>query len=182
MKFSNCPVNDLIIIEPDVFKDPRGFFMESWHSRKFADAGLKVEFVQHNHSRSAQWTLRGLHYQIQHPQGKLVRVCRGEVFDVAVDLRRGSTTFGKWHGQILSDSNHTMMWIPPGFAHGFLVLSEVADFEYSCNEFYSPADERAVKWNDPEIAVKWPIPAGVAPLLSEKDQRAPELASAEVFA
>lgn len=181
MKFSECFIKDLVIIEPDVFADSRGFFMESWHYQKFAGAGVSSQFVQQNHSRSTQWTLRGLHYQISHPQGKLVRVARGKVFDVAVDLRKESSTFGKWYGHILSDENHAMMWIPPGFAHGFLVMSAVADFEYSCTEFYSPEDERTVKWDDQEIGIEWPLPMDVIPVLSEKDKKAPSLAAAEVF-
>ena len=169
------------LIEPRVFGDARGFFLESWNHRTFAEAGLDLDFVQDNHSRSARGVLRGLHYQLGSPQGKLVRVTQGCVFDVAVDIRRTSPHFGRWVGYELSAENHRMLWIPPGFAHGFLVLSETADFLYKCTTLYDPAGDRGIRWDDPAIAIAWPD-AGVAPLLSAKDAAAPPLADAEVFA
>jgi dTDP-4-dehydrorhamnose 3,5-epimerase len=169
MEFGPTGIPDVILIRPKVFGDPRGFFFESWEQRKFAAAGLDVRFVQDNHSRSAQHTLRGLHYQVQQTQGKLVRVVTGSVFDVAVDIRRSSPTFGRWVGVVLSEDNHHMLWVPPGFAHGFLVLSESADFVYRCTDFWAPTHERALLWNDPDLKVAWPIPSGVEPLLSAKD-------------
>jgi dTDP-4-dehydrorhamnose 3,5-epimerase len=170
----------VLIIEPSVFGDARGFFLESWNSRAFADAGLALDFVQDNHSRSSRGVLRGLHYQLENPQGKLVRVSRGTVFDVAVDIRRSSTHFGRWVGVELSEDNHRMLWIPPGFAHGFLVLSETADFLYKCTTHYHAASDRGIRWDDPDIGIAWPD-AGMAPLLSGKDAAAPHLAHAEIF-
>ena len=171
---------DVLLIEPKVFGDARGFFFESYNRRAFAEvAGLDVDFVQDNHSRSAQGVLRGLHYQIQQPQGKLVRVVAGAVFDVAVDIRKASPTFGKWVGIELSAENKKMVWVPPGFAHGFLVLSEVAEFLYKTTDYYAPSYERSIAWNDPDIGIAWPL-AG-APLLSAKDQAAVGLKAAEVF-
>ena len=169
------------IITPRVFGDDRGFFLESWNARAFADAGLDVHFVQDNHSRSARSVLRGLHYQLANPQGKLVRVTTGAVFDVAVDVRRSSAHFGRWVGVELSEANKRMLWVPPGFAHGFVVLTETADFQYKCTTLYDPADERAVRWDDPAIGIDWPL-AGAMPKLSGKDAAAPVLADAEVFA
>ncbi len=171
---------DVLLIEPKVFGDARGFFFESYNRRAFAEAaGLDVDFVQDNHSRSAQGVLRGLHYQIQQPQGKLVRVVAGAVFDVAVDIRKASPTFGQWVGIELSAENKKMVWVPPGFAHGFLVLSEVAEFLYKTTDYYAPSHERTIAWNDPDIGIAWPL-AG-APLLSAKDQAAVELKAAEAF-
>lgn len=181
MQLRPTRIPDVILIEPRVYGDQRGFFLESWNERSFTEAGLNLRFVQDNHSRSKQWTLRGLHYQVKQPQGKLVRVVAGAVFDVAVDLRRSSPTFGKWVGEILSAENHRMLWIPPGFAHGFLVLSEFADFLYKCTDFYAPEHERAVRWNDPNIGIEWPLPAGKAPILSSKDQAAGAFRDAEYF-
>ncbi|MCL1961521.1 MAG: dTDP-4-dehydrorhamnose 3,5-epimerase [Desulfovibrionaceae bacterium] len=176
---------EVLVIEPRVFGDARGFFMESFNAREFARAtGLQgVEFVQDNHSRSARGVLRGMHYQIRQPQGKLVRVARGAVFDVAVDMRRGSPAFGRWAGVELSEDNHRQLWVPPGFAHGFVVLSETADFLYKTTDYYAPAHERAVRWNDPALGIDWPLAAhGIAaPLLSAKDAAAPLLAAAEHF-
>lgn len=169
------------LIEPRVFGDDRGFFLESWNARAFAEHGLDLEFVQDNHSRSAQGVLRGLHYQLRAPQGKLVRVTAGAVFDVAVDVRRASPHFGRWVGYELSAANKRMLWVPPGFAHGFLVLSESADFLYKCTRLYDPADDRGVRWDDPAIGIDWPV-HGLIPQLSGKDARAPLLADAEVFA
>ncbi len=174
-------IPDLLIIEPKVFGDARGFFLESFNQMAFAEAtGLDVNFVQDNHSRSAKGVLRGLHYQIQQPQGKLVRVVRGRVFDVAVDIRKHSMTFGKWVGVQLSEDNHRAFWVPPGFAHGFLVLSESADFLYKTTDYYAPQFERTIAWNDAQIGIEWPQ-LDVAPLLSAKDQAGASLAAAELF-
>ena len=182
MKVTATRIPDVLVFEPKVFGDARGFFMESFNSRVFDDAvGRHVEFVQDNHSRSARGVLRGLHYQIQQAQGKLVRVTSGAVFDVAVDIRRTSATFGQWVGVELSADNHRQLWVPPGFAHGFLVLSESADFLYKTTDYYAPAHERSIAWNDPAIGIDWPA-LDAAPLLSGKDQAAALLADAEVFA
>ena len=174
-------IPEVLILEPKVFGDARGFFFESFNARDFAQAtGLNVAFVQDNHSKSAQGVLRGLHYQIQHPQGKLVRVVQGEVFDVAVDLRRSSPTFGRWVGERLSADNHKQMWVPPGFAHGFVVLSESAGFLYKTTDYWYPEHERSLLWNDPVIGIDWPLDA--QPLLAAKDAAAALLRDAEVFA
>ena len=173
-------IPDVLILEPKVFGDSRGFFFESFNAQDFAQAtGLKVDFVQDNHSRSAKGVLRGLHYQLQQAQGKLVRVVRGAVFDVAVDIRKSSPTFGQWVGCELTEDNHRQMWVPPGFAHGFVVLSESADFLYKTTDYYAPAYERCIAWNDPAIGISWP--AGLTPQLSAKDQAGLPLAQAEVF-
>ncbi len=169
------------LIEPRVFGDDRGFFLESWNARTFAEHGLDLNFVQDNHSRSAKGVLRGLHFQLQQPQGKLVRVTAGAVFDVAVDVRRSSEHFGHWVGYELSAANKRMLWVPPGFAHGFLTLSDSADFLYKCTEFYDSADESSIRWDDPAIGIEWPL-AGLTPQLSTKDAAAPTLADARVFA
>lgn len=181
MRFLPTAIPEVIVVEPQVFGDARGFFMETYHSDKFAAAGIDARFVQDNHSRSVRNTLRGLHYQIQQPQGKLVRVVAGEVFDVAVDMRRSSPTFGRWVGAVLSEENKRQMWVPPGFAHGFYVMSETADFVYKCTELYAPEHDRCVRWNDPQLAISWPLPAGNDPLLSPKDSAAPLLSDAECF-
>ena len=174
-------IPDVLILEPKVFGDSRGFFLESFNAQNFAKAtGLNVSFVQDNHSRSARGVLRGLHYQLQQTQGKLVQVSQGAVFDVAVDIRKSSPTFGKWVGCELSDTNHRQLWIPQGFAHGFIVLSESADFMYKTTDYYAPAYERCISWNDPSIGIIWPD--GIAPLLSAKDQQGISLEQAEVFA
>ena len=181
MKIVRTSIPDLLILEPKVFGDQRGFFLESYHARSFrAETGLDLTFVQDNHSRSAKGVLRGLHYQLKQPQGKLVRVTAGEVFDVAVDIRRGSATFGKAEWTVLSDTNHRQMWIPPGFAHGFLVLSEYADFLYKVTDYYAPEHERTILWNDPALGIPWPL-AGMTPTLSKKDVAGVPLAAAEVF-
>jgi dTDP-4-dehydrorhamnose 3,5-epimerase len=172
-------IPDVLILEPRVFEDSRGYFFESFNSRELAKTGINYQFVQDNQSRSVRNVLRGLHYQLRQPQGKLVRVVRGEVFDVAVDIRRSSPTFGKWAGVILSEQNKQMFWIPPGFAHGFLVLSESADFLYKTTDFYSPSDERTIRWNDPELAIKWPIQGH--PVVSPKDAAGSLLQDAEIF-
>jgi dTDP-4-dehydrorhamnose 3,5-epimerase len=181
MKFNKTPLQDVVLIEPQVFGDARGFFLETWQSEKFAAAGIDATFVQDNHSRSGQWTLRGLHFQVKHTQGKLVRVTTGSVFDVMVDLRRSSSTFGKWWGVELSADNHRMLWVPPGLAHGILITSEAADFLYKCTDLYSPQDERTLAWNDPKVGVQWPLPAGVVPKLSAKDAVGQTLAEIETF-
>ena len=181
MQFEPTAIADVILIRPRVFGDARGFFLESWEEKKFAAAGITAKFVQDNHSRSARHTLRGLHYQKPNTQGKLVRVVDGTVFDVAVDVRRSSPTFGRWVGVTLSAESHEMLWVPPGFAHGFLVLSESADFLYRCTDFYAPAHEHAIRWNDPDLGVKWPLPSGVEPLLSAKDAAAGRFRDADVF-
>lgn len=170
------------IIEPRVFGDVRGYFMESWNAETFRSIGLDLHFVQDNHSHSRQGILRGLHYQLKNPQGKLVRVAQGRVFDVAVDVRRHSPHFGKWVGVELSDENRRMLWVPPGFAHGFYVLSERADFLYKCTALYDAADDCSILWNDPAVGIGWPLVQGAAPELSAKDAVAPLLAAAEVFA
>ena len=182
MKFHNTPIADVILIEPQVFADARGFFMETWQAPKFEAAGIDCGFVQDNHSRSAQWTLRGMHMQVEHTQGKLVRVAAGSVFDVVVDLRRSSPSFGRWWGKELSDQNHEMLWVPPGLAHGILVTSESADFLYKCTDIYSPGDERTLAWNDPTVGIEWPLPPGVAPKLSGKDVAGKNFADIEKFA
>lgn len=182
MKFIPTAIPDAMVIEPDVFGDSRGFFLETWSRRKFAEAGLDVDFVQDNHSRSGRNVLRGLHYQLQNTQGKLVRVTLGEVFDVAVDIRRGSPTFGKWVGETLTAENKKFFWVPPGFAHGFLVLSEVAEFQYKCTDFYNPAAERCIIWNDPDLQIDWPCKDPEQLLLSGKDKAGVRLRDAEVFA
>jgi dTDP-4-dehydrorhamnose 3,5-epimerase len=156
----------VLIIEPDVFGDSRGFFMETWHAKKYAERGLDVSFVQDNHSRSSAGVLRGLHYQLEQPQGKLVRVASGAAFDVAVDIRKGSPTFGQWVGVELSSDNHRQLYVPPGFAHGFCICSEHADFIYKCTDFYAPQYEHGILWNDPDIGIDWP---GGDFLISEKD-------------
>jgi dTDP-4-dehydrorhamnose 3,5-epimerase len=170
------------IIEPRVFGDARGFFLESWNQRVFDEAiGQSVHFVQDNHSRSAQGVLRGMHYQLANPQGKLVRVVSGRVFDVAVDMRRDSPRLGQWTGVELSADNHRMLWIPPGFAHGFLVMSESADFLYKATAYYAPQDEHTLAWDDPRVAIDWPIEAGRTPQVSAKDQAGARLADAPLY-
>ncbi|MCC1498342.1 dTDP-4-dehydrorhamnose 3,5-epimerase [Alcanivorax sp. 1008] len=168
-------IPDVKLIEPKVFGDERGFFMETWNEKAFREAGINVAFVQDNHSRSVKNTLRGLHYQIKQPQGKLVRVTRGEVFDVAVDLRVGSPTFGQWVGECLSEENNRMLWVPPGFAHGFLVTSDTADFQYKCTDFHSPEYERSIFWNDPTVNIDWGVSSPDGLLLSKKDKNAQSL-------
>lgn len=170
----------VLVLEPKVFGDARGFFLESWNRKTFSDLGLDIDFVQDNHSRSARGVLRGLHYQLNEPQGKLVRVVSGAVFDVAVDIRRSSPHFGQWVGHELSAENRRMMWVPPGFAHGFLVLSESADFLYKTTTYYAPQWDRGIRWDDPDIGVRWPLNG--APQLSAKDQVQPLLKDAEVYA
>ncbi|MDO9616319.1 MAG: dTDP-4-dehydrorhamnose 3,5-epimerase [Pseudomonas sp.] len=180
MQAVNTELPGMIILEPKVFGDQRGFFFESFNARSFADAtGLQREFVQDNHSRSAKDVLRGLHYQVQQAQGKLVRVTAGEVYDVAVDLRRSSPTFGKWAGNLLSAENKRQLWVPEGFAHGFVVLSEFAEFLYKTTDYYAPEHERCIRWDDPTLAIDWPLDG--APQLSAKDQAGLSFADAQVF-
>jgi dTDP-4-dehydrorhamnose 3,5-epimerase len=181
MKLIDTSIADVKIIEPRVFGDPRGFFMETWSEQAFADLGLDLHFVQDNHSRSRQGILRGLHYQIQNPQGKLVRVTQGKVFDVAVDIRRNSPSFGQWFGMELSEDNPQMLWVPPGFAHGFYVMSASVDFLYKCTDVYAPEYERSLQWDDPTLAITWPLVDGDAPLLSTKDAQAASWQDAEMF-
>lgn len=180
MKVTPLAIHDVFVVEPKVFGDDRGFFFESFNQAQFEQAiGRQVSFVQDNHSRSAKNVLRGLHYQIQQPQGKLVRVTAGEVFDVAVDLRKSSPTFGKWVGELLSGENKKQMWIPEGFAHGFLVLSDYAEFLYKTTDYYAPAHERCLIWNDSAVNVQWPLQS--TPLLSGKDAKGSPFESADVF-
>jgi dTDP-4-dehydrorhamnose 3,5-epimerase len=179
MRVSPTKIPDVKVIEPDVFGDERGFFLETWQRKKFAEAGIDYDFVQDNQSRSVQGTLRGLHYQIQQPQGKLVRVVAGEVYDVAVDLRRDSPTFGQWVGEYLSAENKRMLWVPPGFAHGFYVTSDMADFLYKCTDYYSPVHERCIRWDDAPLAIDWPL--NVTPIVSEKDRQGLPFSEAEYF-
>ena len=169
MRFIACDIPGPVIIEPKVFGDERGFFLESWNRAAFAEAGLDLTFVQDNHSRSSRGVLRGLHYQEPNPQGKLVRVANGSVFDVAVDIRRSSATFGRWIGVELSAANQRMLWVPPGFAHGFLTLEDKTDFLYKCTDFYQPAAEHCLRWDDPALAIDWPL-EGLTPELSAKDK------------
>jgi dTDP-4-dehydrorhamnose 3,5-epimerase len=181
MKFQKTPIEGVVLIEPRVFGDDRGFFMETWQELKFRESGIDASFVQDNHSRSALWTLRGMHIQVRHTQGKLVRVTSGTVFDVVVDLRRSSPSFGRWWGTELSDQNHCMVWVPAGLAHGMLVTSSSADFLYKCTDIYSPADERTLSWNDKSVGIEWPIPSGVQPNLSAKDSKGQSFAEIEKF-
>ena len=171
MKIIETKLKDCKIIEPRVFGDDRGFFLETFHAQRYREeAGIDYDFVQDNHSRSAKNVLRGLHFQVTKPQGKLVRVVAGEVYDVAVDIRKDSATFGQWEGVVLSGENKRQFWVPPGFAHGFLVLSDYADFEYKCTDYYDPSDEGAIRWNDPDIYIQWPVDT---PTLSTKDKVPP---------
>jgi dTDP-4-dehydrorhamnose 3,5-epimerase len=173
MKISHSKLKGCVIIEPRVFGDERGFFLETFQAVRYEqEAGIDLPFVQDNHSRSAMGVLRGLHFQKTKPQGKLVRVVRGEVYDVAVDIRKGSATFGEWEGVILSEDNKKQFWVPPGFAHGFVVLSDTADFEYKCTDYYDPSDEGSILWSDPDLNIPWPI---ANPVLSTKDESAKRL-------
>jgi dTDP-4-dehydrorhamnose 3,5-epimerase len=181
MKFHKTPIVDVVLIEPQVFGDDRGFFMETWQALKFQASGIDANFVQDNHSRSTQWTLRGMHVQVAHTQGKLVRVTSGTVFDVVVDLRRSSPSFGRWWGTELSDQNHSMVWVPPGLAHGMMVTSPTADFMYKCTDIYSPAHERTLAWDDKTVGIEWPVPSGIQPKLSAKDAKGQSFAEIEKF-
>ena len=181
MKIIDTDIADVKIIEPAVYGDERGFFLESWNKESFEKNGLPTHFVQDNHSRSSQGILRGMHYQTEHTQGKLVRVTAGAVFDVAVDLRESSATFGKWVGVELSATNHRMLWVPEQFAHGFYVMTEYADFLYKCTDLYSPDHDQSMLWDDPEVEIEWPLVNGAAPILSEKDANAKSFADAPKF-
>jgi dTDP-4-dehydrorhamnose 3,5-epimerase len=174
VRFVPTAIPGVIIIEPDVYQDPRGFFLETYHAEKYRAAGVEGPFVQDNHSRSIAGTLRGLHLQLRHPQGKLVRVIEGEIFDVAVDVRRGSPTFGQWVGMTLSAENFRQCYLPPGFAHGFAAVSPIAQVEYKCTDVYDRTSELGIAWNDPSIAIQWPI---ASPFLSDRDTRNPALAA-----
>jgi dTDP-4-dehydrorhamnose 3,5-epimerase len=181
MKAIRTEIAEVLLLEPKVFGDARGFFFESFNERAFRETtGVDLRFLQDNHSRSARGVLRGIHYQVRQPQGKLVRVTRGAVFDVAVDLRRSSPTFGRWVGAELSEDNHRQLWVPPGFGHGFLVLSELADFLYKTTDYYAPEHERCVAWDDPDLAIAWPD-TGVSPRLSAKDAEGRALRDAQLF-
>ena len=181
MKIIDTAIADVKLVEPRVYGDERGYFYESFNRRVFEElTGLDVDFVQDNHSRSGRGVLRGLHYQIQQPQGKLVRVIRGKVFDVAVDIRRSSADFGKWVGHYLSAENFRQLWVPPGFAHGFLVLEDDTEFLYKTTDYWAPEHERSILWDDPEIAVDWPL-GDIEPVLSDKDARGTPFADAELF-
>ena len=181
MKFVDAGLADVIKVEPTVHRDDRGFFMETFQARQYAENGIDAEFVQDNSSQSRKGTLRGLHYQIEQAQGKLVRVVQGEVFDVAVDLRKSSSQYGRWVGAVLSGENKHQLWVPPGFGHGFLVLSDTAEFEYKCTDYYAPEHERSIRWDDPEIGIVWPLPDGEQPILSSKDEAARYLRDAETY-
>lgn len=172
MKVEKTKLDGVLVITPETFEDERGFFLESFNKDRYRKAGIRFDFVQDNHSCSTKGVLRGLHYQILKPQGKLVRVVKGEVFDVAVDIRKGSKTYGQWEAIVLSEKNKTQFWVPPGFAHGFVVLSETADFEYKCTDYYDSSDEGSLLWNDPDLGIHWPIKN---PILSEKDSNARKL-------
>lgn len=178
MKFETTALSGVVVVEPRVFGDQRGFFMETYHRQRFAEGGIDCEFVQDNHSRSGAGTLRGLHYQLKRPQGKLVRAVRGSVWDVAVDLRRRSPTFGRWLGVELSEENRRQIYVPPGFAHGFCVLEAPAEVVYKCTDFYDQADERVLLWNDPQIGIDWPL---TNPVLSPKDAVGKPLAEADCY-
>jgi len=181
-KFSRATLPDILIIEPKAFEDERGFFMESYHQAAFREAGLDAVFVQDNHSRSAKGVVRGLHYQLPPDQmGKMVKVVKGRIFDVGVDIRKRSPTFGKWYGEVLSEENKKMLYFPPGFAHGFLSLSDGAEVLYKCTALYAPASDRGIAWNDPNIGIKWPLDQAGKAIVSDKDGKCPRLLDAEVF-
>lgn len=180
MKFVPLAIPDVLLVQPTVHRDERGFFLEAWNALEFERGGIEAGFVQDNHSRSVRGTIRGLHYQLARPQDKLVHVVRGEVFDVAVDLRRTSRTFGRWVGEWLTGENHRSLWVPRGFAHGFCVTSEVADVVYKCTDFYDPGDARSIRWDDPRIGIDWPV-TGEDVVVSERDAGAVTLREAEVF-
>lgn len=171
MEVIKTTIDGVLLVKPKIFGDARGYFVETWQKERYEECGIDLPFVQDNHSKSSKGILRGLHFQKNHPQGKLVMVSYGEVFDVAVDIRENSPTFGKWYGAILNQENQNQLWIPPGLAHGFVVLSDVAHFHYKCTDYYHPNDEGSIRWNDPELAIDWPI--DFEPLLSDKDSKAP---------
>ncbi|TNF33825.1 MAG: dTDP-4-dehydrorhamnose 3,5-epimerase [Gammaproteobacteria bacterium] len=181
MKRIATSLQDAFLVEPTVHGDARGFFLETWNRRTFLDMGLDLDFVQDNHSKSRQGILRGLHYQTENTQGKLVRVTAGEVFDVIVDLRKSSPTFGRWSGFCLSAQNQHMLWVPPGFAHGFYVVSDFAEFLYKCTDYYNPSAEVSLRWDDPSLAIRWPLVNGESPALSDKDRNGVLLENAPLF-
>ena len=181
MKFEPTSLPGVVRIVPTVHEDSRGFFIETWQSRTLEQSGIDATFVQENFSHSSSGTLRGLHYQVKHAQGRLVRVVQGAVFDVTVDLRKSSPQFGQWTGEILSAENRHQLWVPPGFGHGFLALTDTAGFEYNCTDFYAPEFDRSIRWDDPEIGIDWPLKKGEQPNLSDKDAAAPLLKDAEVY-
>ena len=181
MRIEKTEISDVVVINPDVFKDDRGFFMEFWNAGKYREAGIDVDFVQDNHSKSVRGTLRGLHYQVQQPQGKLIKVVNGRIFDVVVDMRRGSATFGKWVGRFLSARNRKMLWVPGGFAHGFYVTSREAEVIYKCTDFYAPAHERTLLWNDGELGIQWPLLDNTGVAISAKDARGVAFQDAEYY-
>jgi len=181
MKFLPTAIPAVVVVELRVISDQRGSFMETWHARKFADGQINASFVQDNHSRSICGTLRGLHYQIRQPQGKLVRVVAGSVYDVAVDLRKNSSTFGRWVGMTLSADNQQMLWIPPEFAHGFYVISASADVLYKCSDYYAPEFERTIRWDDTDLAIEWPLIEGQVPLVSDRDREGMAFSEADYF-
>lgn len=181
MNIIDTPLDGVRLLEPRVFGDERGFFLESFNARTFAEAGLPADFVQDNHSRSARGVLRGLHYQVVRPQGKLVRVTAGAVYDVAVDLRRSSPGFGRHYGVELSAANHRCLWVPPGFAHGFYTLTETADFQYKCTDYYAPEHERSVRWDDPDLDIPWPLVNGEAPTVAAKDAAGAAFADCDAY-
>jgi len=181
MKYIPSNIPEVVLLEPTVFGDERGFFMETWQHKSFQEQVANVSFVQDNHSKSSQGILRGLHYQLQHTQGKLVRVVSGTVYDVAVDMRQSSPTFGQWVGYELSAENKRMLWVPEGFAHGFYVMSESAEFVYKCTDYYAPEHERSLLWNDTDLLIDWPLINDTPPLLSDKDQQGVSFADADYF-
>ena len=181
MEFTATQIPDVIVIDPIVFEDERGFLMETWQAKRFNEVGIDATFVQDVHSRSTNGVIRGLHYQLEHPQGKLIRVIQGELFDVAVDLRKSSPTFGQWVGEILSVGNRRLIWVPPGFAHGFMVMSDYAAIEYRMTDYHSPAHGRTIRWDDPDIGIDWPLGNGREPLLSTKDTDAVAFIDAEPY-
>lgn len=183
MRIEPLKIEGALLLQPTLYGDERGFFLETWNRKVFAQIGLDVDFVQDNHSRSAKYVLRGMHYQVNgKSQGKLVWVSSGAVFDAVVDLREGSPTFGKWDGRLLTGACHERLWAPPGCAHGFLVVSDFADFHYKCTDYYSPKDERVLRWNDPETGIHWPIPVGLKPQLAPRDANGPGFSECEKFA
>lgn len=181
MKIEPAEIPDVVLFSPRVFADNRGIFMETWNQREFLKLGFEQKFVQDNFSNSGRHTLRGIHYQLQNPQGKLIQITNGEIFDVAVDLRRYSLTFGRWVSFRLCASSQQLLWIPPGFAHGFLALTDAAVVTYKCTDYYNPTAERCIIWNDPQLAINWPLPVGINPILSAKDQSGKRFADAEIY-
>jgi len=182
MRVEPLKIEGALLLMPKVYGDSRGFFLEMWNRKMFADIGIDVDFVQDNHSRSSKYVLRGMHYQVNgHSQGKLVWVSSGAIFDVIVDLREDSPTFGRWDGRLLTSVCHERLWAPPGCAHGFLVVSDTADFHYKCSDFYSPSDERVLRWDDPDVGIHWPMPIGIKPQLADRDASAPGIRDCQTY-